>query len=294
MLDHGLASLTQARADGRALAAFSTSNLEITMAVCRAADSTGQSVILQAGSSTFKHAGRDSLVSIALQGARQARVPVGVHLDHSRDIEEIRYCIEAGYTSVMIDGSSLPFEQNIALTREVVELAAPRGVWVEGELGAIPGDEDRSIDAVASELTDPALADEFAEKTGVAALAVAVGNVHGITPTPRPLDLDRLAQIQARVPVPLVLHGASGLPSHELLAAITTGVAKVNINTELRQAFLASVTSASAEAVEAADLARVLGDAVLAVQRLAESKILVLAGIPSDRGSYGNRIHPTE
>ena len=173
MLDHGLASLTTARADGRALAAFSTYNLEITMAVCRAAESTGLPVILQAGSSTFQHAGRDNLVSVAFQGARQAKVPVGVHLDHSRDIEEIRYCIEAGYTSVMVDGSNLPFEENIALTREVVKFATPRGVWVEGELGAIPGDEDRSVNAVASELTDPALADEFAERTGVAALAVA-------------------------------------------------------------------------------------------------------------------------
>lgn len=278
MLDHGLASLTTARADGRALAAFSTYNLEITMAVCRAAESTGLSVILQAGSSTFHHAGRDNLVSVALQGARQAKVPVGVHLDHSRDIEEIRYCIEAGYTSVMVDGSNLPFEENIALTREVVKFATPRGVWVEGELGAIPGDEDRSVHAVASELTDPALADEFAERTGVAALAVAVGNVHGIASTRRPLDLDRLAQIGARVQVPLVLHGASGLPSHELLAAIATGVAKVNINTELRQAFLTSVAHAPAEALGAADLGRVLGDAVRAVQHVAESKISLLGG----------------
>jgi ketose-bisphosphate aldolase len=206
---------------------------------------------------------------------------MGVHLDHSRDIEEIRHCIEAGYTSVMVDGSSLPFEENLALTREVVNLAAPRGVWVEGELGAIPGDEDRSVQAFASELTDPALAGEFAERTGVAALAVAVGNVHGIASTPRPLDLDRLAQIQARVPVPLVLHGASGLPSRELLAAIATGVAKVNINTELRQAFLTSLTRAPADAVEAADLGRVLGDAVRAIQHVAESKISLLAGYPS-------------
>ena len=122
MLDHGLASLTTARADGRALAAFSTYNLEITMAVCRAAESTGLPVILQAGSSTFHHAGRDNLVSVALQGARQAKVPVGVHLDHSRDIEEIRYCIEAGYTSVMVDGSSLPFEENIALTLSLIHI----------------------------------------------------------------------------------------------------------------------------------------------------------------------------
>ena len=123
-------------------------------------------------------------------------------------------------------------------------LAHPSGAWVEAELGAIPGDEDVSTDAApAQAMTDPAEAGEFVARTGVDALAVAVGNVHGLTSTPVSLDLDRLAAIREAVPVPLVLHGASGLPDQQLSGAIECGVAKININTELRQAYLAAVAS---------------------------------------------------
>ena len=152
--------------------------------------------------------------------------------------------MQAGYSSVMVDGSHLPFEENIELTRAAVALAHPSGAWVEAELGAIPGDEDVSTDAApAQAMTDPVEAAEFIARTGVDALAVAVGNVHGLTSTPVSLDLDRLAAIRDAVPVPLVLHGASGLPDQQLSGAIQRGVAKININTELRQAYLAAVAS---------------------------------------------------
>jgi ketose-bisphosphate aldolase len=276
MLDLGTGSLLAAWRDGWALGAFSTYALEQTQAICDAAAAAGQPVILQAGSSTFRHAGREALVAQALMAARTGVAPVGVHLDHSRDVDEVEACLEAGYTSVMVDGSHLPFEQNVDLTRRVVALAGRTGAWTEGELGAIPGDEDRSTDAAAGSLTDPARAEEFVERTGVDALAVAVGNVHGLTAEPRTLDLARLEAIGSRIGVPMVLHGASGLAETELTAAIDLGVAKINVNTELRQAFLASLVDLTADVLEAADLTAALGAAREAVQEVVEAKIHVL------------------
>ena len=148
-------------------------------------------------------------------------------------------CLALGYSSVMIDGSHLPFEENVAVTKRVVERAHDAGVWVEAELGALGGDEDASGEAEAGAMTDPEQAAEFAERTGVDALAVAVGNVHGYTPVPVRLDLERLRAIDEVCPAPLVLHGASGLPEEDLLGAIAAGVVKVNVNAELRRAHLA-------------------------------------------------------
>jgi len=213
-----------------AIAAFSTYTLESTVAICRAAERTGLPVIVQAGARAFRVTGRETLAAVALAAAQEASASVGVHLDHSRDLGEIRACIALGYPSVMIDGSHLPFADNMARTRTVVEEAHAAGAWVEAELGALTGDEDVSGDAEAAALTDPEQAAEFAAQTGVDALAVAVGTVHGFTSRPGHVNLARLERIAALTPVPLVLHGASGLPERELLAAVRCGMAKVNIN----------------------------------------------------------------
>jgi tagatose 1,6-diphosphate aldolase GatY/KbaY len=261
--DRGTTTLREAAAAGRAVGAFSTYTLEVTQAIVLAAQDTGRPVILQAGASAFSHAGLAELAAQAVLAADLASVPVGVHLDHSRDLTQIRAALEAGYTSVMVDGSHLPFEQNVALTAAAVEAARPFGAWVEAELGALAGDEDRSLHVAAgdltdSDLTDPDLARELVQRTGVDALAVAIGNVHGTATEPRPLDLDLLKRLHENVSVPLVLHGASGLPLHELQAARRLGVAKVNVNTELRAAFLAAVEQALPGARASVDLAAVL------------------------------------
>jgi fructose-bisphosphate aldolase class II/tagatose 1,6-diphosphate aldolase GatY/KbaY len=138
----------------------------------------------------------------------------------------------------MIDGSHLPLDENIALTRSVVRLAHSHGAWVEGEPAGIAGDEDRSTNARAHSMTDPDAAARFVEETGVDALAVAVGNVHGLTHDPVRLDLERLERVRERVEVPLVFHGASGLDETQLRDAIEHGVAKINVNTDVRAAFL--------------------------------------------------------
>ncbi|MDC5696812.1 class II fructose-bisphosphate aldolase [Intrasporangium calvum] len=277
MLDTGLGTIQEAYAQGWALAAFSTYGLETTMGVVRAAEAAGAPIILQAGSSTFAHAGRAALAALALHAAEAASVRVGVHLDHSRDLEEIRWCAESGYSSVMVDGSGLPFEENIALTREAVAIGAANGVWVEGELGSVPGDEDRSVVTEVGQMTDPARAREFVDRTGVSALAVAVGNVHGMASEPQPLALELLTHIRDAVGVPLVLHGASGLPDDELRAVLERGVAKVNINTELRRALLQAFHDLDEEVLAKADLARALADGVVAVQQVAHQKIVLLS-----------------
>ncbi|MFE9442836.1 class II fructose-bisphosphate aldolase [Streptomyces sp. NPDC006602] len=242
----GLKALTTAYKTGRALPGFVAYNLETVQGIVAAAEAhPTHPVLIQAGSSPFKHAGRDALMRLALDAAAASPAPLGVHLDHSRDLDEISACLRAGYTSVMIDGSHLAFAENIALTREAVRRARDHGAWVEAELGALAGDEDVSMNATATPtpLTDPSQAAEFVAETGVDALAVAVGNVHGFTAHPVRLDLDRLAAIHATVPVPLVLHGASGLPEPQLLAALTHGVAKINVNAELRRAYLQAVST---------------------------------------------------
>ena len=242
MLAHGPEMLRDARAEGRAVPAFTTYTLESTRAICAAAERRGP-----AGD----RLGRVQLVPGQLAGdarrrgawPRRARpsVPVGVHLDHSSDLAEIRACLRLGYTSVMFDGSRLPFEENVALTRTVVAEAHAAGVWVEAELGGVAGDEDVSTGAQAGELTDPDAAAEFVSRTGVDALAAAVGTVHGLTTAPMQVDLDRIRAISALTDVPFVLHGASGLSDGELTAAVAAGVAKVNVNAELRRAYFAAL-----------------------------------------------------
>jgi len=282
MLADGTSILTESQRTGRAVAAITTYTLESTRSIVSAAEAAGQPVILQAGSSSFGAVGREALAASCLAAARAASVPVGVHLDHSTDREEISACLALGYTSVMVDGSHLPFEQNVALTRAVVEEAHALGTWVEGELGALAGDEDSSSGATAGETTDPGLAAQFVERTGVDALAVAVGNVHGFTEVPVHLDLDLLQRIAAVVSVPLVLHGASGLPDREVAAAVALGVAKVNINAELRRAHVEALTEALLTPV-GDDIRALQRRTVAAMSAMALDKISLLTGSANDR-----------
>jgi ketose-bisphosphate aldolase len=273
-----------------AVGAFSVYTGEQVRGVVAAAEAAGRPLLLQAGSSTFSHLGRGLLVAVALAAAEEAAQPIGVHLDHSRDLGEVAYCLDAGYTSVMVDGSHLDLEANVALTARAVAMAHDRGAWVEGELTGTAGDEDRSTEAQATAMTDPQEAAEFVAATGVDALAVAVGNVHGMASRPPRLDLDRLAAIAARVAVPLVLHGASGVDPHELREAVRLGVAKVNVNTELRRAFLHALSrsaSASGDALPAALL-----PAVEATERVCTDWVRTLADEDDPTRSNSRRTAP--
>ncbi|MFG2728377.1 ketose-bisphosphate aldolase [Streptomyces canus] len=285
MMLHGTDALKQAAATGHALPGFVAYNLETVQGITAAAEAAGRPVLIQAGAGPFGHAGREALMRLALDAAEDSPTArLGVHLDHSRDLDEITVCLEAGYTSVMVDGSHLPFAENIALTKEAVRRARRHGAWVEAELGALPGDEDISTDAVATDtaMTDPAQAAEFVAATGVDALAVAVGNVHGFTKHPVRLDLDRLAAIHEAVPVPLVLHGASGLPVEELHGALARGVAKVNVNAELRRAYLDAVRASLPSALPGSDAVSVWAAGRDAVRDAALEVIHRLSPAPTD------------
>jgi ketose-bisphosphate aldolase len=272
------ALLRQLRAERRALIGFTIYNLEQGLGVVRAADAEGVPVLLQAGASAFGYAGREPLAALALGLARSAEVPVGVHLDHAHSVEDVNACLDLGYTSVMFDGSALPLESNIRITREVVTRAHLAGAWVEGELAGIPGDEDQSADAGGGAYTDPSAAARFVAATGVDALAVAVGNVHGMSAQAVSLDLDLLAEIARAVAVPLVLHGASGLPAEEVSTAIDLGVAKLNVNTELRRAFRTAVLDTAGSAPSGDGLANLMEPAIDAVEAAARDKLRAFTG----------------
>jgi tagatose 1,6-diphosphate aldolase GatY/KbaY len=277
-----LASLHRAMSERRAIGSFTIYDVNAAKAVVAAAETTGTNVILQAGSSGFAISGEAPLRAIALAVAGDARIDVGVHLDHSRDLDELRRAVDGGYTSVMIDGSHLDFAANVELTRRAMDIVDGSGVWLEAELGAVGGDEDRSTDSSAAAMTDPQQAQAFVDETGVHALAVAVGNVHGFTARPARLDLDRLGEIRDRVTVPLILHGASGLDADDIARAIVEfGVAKVNVNAELRRAYVDGLRQGLA-ACAPDDLTGVWTFAVAAVTLAAGCVLRTLDPLRSD------------
>ncbi len=253
-------------------------------------------VIVQITPSVIKYAGLAYIVGLAKAAAQLSPVPIAVHLDHGENFEIASTCVGVGFSSVMIDGSFLKFEENIALTKRVVDIAHPRGVSVEAELGKLAGVEERSVEEKDAILTDPDSAKEFVEKTGVDTLAVAIGTSHGAYKfkSEAKLDLDRLKSISEKVTIPLVLHGASsvppwlvekatkygatlsgakGIPEDQYKEAIALGIAKINIDTDLRLAFTATVREVLANSPKEFDPRKILGPAKEAMKQVAKSKM---------------------
>jgi fructose-bisphosphate aldolase class II len=261
----------------RATGSFNTYNLEITRAILRAAEAQGQPVFLAVGSGALDYGGFVPLSQLVLAAAREARVPVAVHLDHSPDVATVARCAEAGFTSIMIDGSQLPFEENVALT--LGARAAARGLTLEAELGGVAGEEDRSGDqSTGIPMTDPEQAARFVSETGIDSLAIAIGNAHGFYKGDPRLDFARLEALWKRVPVPLVLHGASGISDDDLRRCVSLGVRKINVNTEIRFTLFQSLEQSLKKGVKGYDVTTLFGAAVDAMQRTVEEKIAVFAG----------------
>ncbi len=226
--------LQAALADGYAVPSFCVWNTESMHAVMEAAADLCAPVILMNGPCEFALLPPAAMAAAARAVVRRYRVPVVLHLDHGDSPERVRECLRAGYSSVMLDYSHRPFAENAAALREVVALARPRGVTVEGEIGAVGrADAVFGEGGEASRLTDPAEAEAYARETGVDALAVSFGNAHGLYSGAPRFDFARLAEIRSRVGIPLVLHGGSGTPDADLARAIGLGIAKVNIASEL-------------------------------------------------------------
>lgn len=230
--------LENARDAGYAVGAFNVYNLEGALAVVAAAEATQSPAMLQMLPNAQKQGG-PALTALCIAAARDASVPMAVQLDHSASADEIRAALDAGISSVMADGSTLPYDENVAFTREMVAAAHAREAAVEGELGRLSGTEDGlTVPEYEARLTDPEQAADFVERTGVDALAVCIGNVHGSYRGEADFDFDRLAAIADAVSLPLVLHGASGVPETLVTRAIELGVCKFNVNTEVRMAYL--------------------------------------------------------
>ena len=245
--------LLRAQAGHYAVGAFNVENMEMVMAVVQAAEESRAPVIMQTTPSTVKYAGLDYYLAMAKAAAERATVPVAMHLDHGDSFELAMQALRTGYTSIMIDGSHDSFEDNIALTRRVTDACAPSGVPVEAELGKVGGKEDDLEGGDGNPFTDPQQAKEFVERTGVDSLAVAIGTAHGLYKGVPKLDFDRLSAIRELVSIPLVLHGASGVPDEAVRESIRRGICKVNFATELRIAFSDGVNKYLADDPDAFD-----------------------------------------
>ena len=245
--------LLRAQAGHYAVGAFNVENMEMVMAVVQAAEESRAPVIMQTTPSTVKYAGLDYYLAMAKAAAERATVPVAMHLDHGDSFELAMQALRTGYTSIMIDGSHDSFEDNIALTRRVTDACAPSGVPVEAELGKVGGKEDDLEGGDGNPFTDPQQAKEFVERTGVDSLAVAIGTAHGLYKGVPKLDFDRLSAIRELVSIPLVLHGASGVPDEAVRESIRRGICKVNFATELRIAFSDGVKKYLADDPDAFD-----------------------------------------
>jgi fructose-bisphosphate aldolase class II len=288
--------MVPARKNGYAIGAFNVQNLESMSAIAEAATEEKSPVIMQITPSVIKYAGLAYISNLVKTAAQLAPVPIAMHLDHGGDFETAAKCIDAGFTSVMIDGSFLKFEENVALTKRVVSIAHPKGVSVEAELGKLAGVEERSVEEKEAILTDPETAVEFVEKTGVDTLAVAIGTSHGAYKfkSEAKLDLERLKVISEKISIPLVLHGASsvpqwivekankygaelsgakGIPEEQIKKAISLGIAKINIDTDLRLAFTATVREVLTNSPKNFDPRKILGPAKDAMKEVAKGKM---------------------
>ncbi len=222
--------------NGYAIGAFNVENMEMVMAVVRAAEELHAPAILQTTPSTVKYAGLPLYYANVKAAAERAGVPIALHLDHGSSFELAMQALRTGYTSIMIDGSKEQFEDNIAVTKRVADACRPSGIPVEAELGKVGGKED-DLDCNDPGYTDPDDAVRFVAETGITSLAVAIGTAHGIYKGEPKLDMERLSEIRSRVSIPLVLHGASGVPDEAVRECIRRGISKVNFATELRIAY---------------------------------------------------------
>lgn len=298
--------LVPARKKGYAVGAFNINNLEGLLAVTEAATEEESPSIIAVTPGAIKYGGLPYLSNMVKTAAEICPMPLSLHLDHGEEFETVSECIKAGFTSVMIDGSRLKFEENIALTKRVVDIAHPKGITVEAELGRLAGVEEKTVDEKEAVLTDPDSAGEFVNRTGVDALAVAVGTSHGaykFKAEPK-LDFDRLRKISTKVDLPLVLHGASsvpswiiekaskygaelkgakGIPEQHIKKAISLGIAKINIDTDLRLAFTATIREVLANSPREYDPRKILGPAKDAMKEVVRSKMRLFGSSEKSR-----------
>ena len=280
MLVTGSELLLDAQKRGYAVGAFNVNNMEIIQAIIEAAEETNSPVILQASQGGLKYAGLEYIAALGKLAAEKATVPVALHLDHGTDFDQIMGCIRNGFSSVMIDASQYPLEENIALTKKVIEVAHAVGVTVEAELGKIGGTEDDiTVDEKDATFTDPREAKEFVQATNVDYLAVAVGTAHGVYKGEPKLDFDRIKAIRQAIDAPIVLHGSSGVNYDDLRKAISLGVCKINIDTDIRISFANAVKDVVKNNPDEYDPRKLLGPARDAMKETIKEKMEVFGSV---------------
>lgn len=256
---------------------FNINNMEFLQGIIRGAEELDSPLILQASEGAIKYIGMDYVMQMVEAATKDIDIPVALHLDHGSSFESIMKCIRAGFSSVMIDASKMPFEENIALTKKVVEAAHSVGVTVEAELGTIGGTEDdHTVEEKDAMYTNPDQAKEFVEATGVDALAIAIGTAHGVYEGEPELDFERLKTIKGLIDMPVVLHGASGISAADLEKAVSLGVNKVNVNTDFQQSFTAKIKEVFAEKPELYDPRKYCGPGRDAITEKVKEKIKIL------------------
>lgn len=275
------AELLSSRRAGSAVGAFTCYDLEAAEAALGAARSADVGVILLIGGTSYTEPGGGLLLAALVGAAAAADVRVCVQLDHCDDLAVIESALAGGAGAVMADGSELPYDENIEFVGRAAGLARRHGAGVEAELGHLSGDEDVAVAVAAGALTDPAEAADFVDRTGADCLAVSIGNVHGAYRDPPSLDWDRLEAIRATVPAPLSLHGASGIPDEMVRRSIATGVAKINVNTELRSAYLEATSEALPAAMDGSRLNALHSAQSAAVERVVAAKLRAFEAGPA-------------
>ncbi len=262
--------ILEARRGGYAVPAFNAENLEMVQAIIEAAEEARSPVMIQTTPSTVKYITLRQAVAMVKADAEAATVPVSLHLDHCESYEAVAAAIDAGYSSVMIDASKLPYEENIAVTQKVVAKARPLGITVESELGTVGGKEDGHSAEIA--YTDPDEALDFYTRTGIDIFAIAIGTAHGFYKGEPKLNFELLAKIKDMIDCPLVLHGGSGIPDEMIKRTIELGINKVNYATELRAAATKAVREALVDE-SIIDPKKYMGKARDAVRELCLHKI---------------------
>lgn len=233
--------LRVARAEGYAVGAFNPVDYASMKAIVNAAEEVDAPVIVQTSTKTVTYYGYETLVEWMRQLAQHSSVPIALHLDHGQDLDVVKRCIEAGWTSVMVDASARPFEENLAVTREVLELATPQGIGVEAELGKIGGvEEDIVVHERDALLVNPDEAELFCQQLDLGVFAPAIGTAHGVYRGEPTIAFDRLERLNHRISTPFALHGGTGLSNEIIQRCIKLGCAKINISTELKHVFIDS------------------------------------------------------
>jgi ketose-bisphosphate aldolase len=270
--------LKKAQEGGYAVGAFNTTDLETTRAIIDAAKEMRSPIIIQITEKTLEYAGGRAIFQLVKNCAEfyANEIPIGIHLDHGKSFEIIKRCAEIGFTSVMYDGSRKIFDDNAMVTREVVEFCHKKGICVQGELGSVPylGETNMGDIDWDKYMTDPDQAEDFVCKTGIDALAVAIGNAHGFFKERLTPDYERLEAIHKKVTIPLVLHGASDWENGRVKEVIARGVCCFNVDTAIRLAFVNSLVKAVHEQSDISfDIRKLLGDAREAVKKVVKERI---------------------